>query len=63
MAFNHLFDVAFEVVSNYEDETQIPVEDLITALEHRVRVLKSYKKDEALEAFGHCDVYEVEDGI
>lgn len=56
--FNHLIDVAFEIVSEHEDWTEIDVDDLLNALEHRLNMLR-LRKSEAKEAFGLCDTYEV----
>lgn len=56
--YNTMFDVGFTIVHNYEDPYDIPVSELIDALQKRIAHLKSHPSD-AKEAFGVCDTYEV----
>tara|TARA_R110002020_G_scaffold109123_1_gene252623 strand:+ start:66 stop:242 length:177 start_codon:yes stop_codon:yes gene_type:complete len=56
MKYNHMFDVAFNFESN-NDEENVTIDELIKAMEKRLLDLKSEK---CIEAFGHCDTYEVE---
>ena len=57
--YNHMMDVAFTVEGPYENYDQIPYEVLVAGLENRLNYLKS-RGPEELDAFGHCDTYEVE---
>jgi hypothetical protein len=60
--FNHLYDVAFTVVSNTEDGSDVTPAMLRAALEKRIESLfASSESLEPLEAFGLCDTYEMED--
>lgn len=59
MRFNHMLDVAFTVDSEHEDWEQVPVDVLIKALEARIADLKAMPPEQALEAFGFGDTYEV----
>lgn len=64
MKYNHLFDVAFGVVSDQEDPYEVTTEELIAALESRLAALKTSDISDAYAgaAFGYCDdTYEVED--
>jgi len=54
-----MMDVAFTVEGPYEKYDQIPYEVLVAGLEKRLNYLKS-RGPEELDAFGHCDTYEVE---
>ena len=56
--FNAMFDVAFTIVTEHENYEDIPVEDLIVALEKRVLYLKA-NPNEAIGAFGFSDSYEI----
>lgn len=57
--YNHMMDVAFTVEGPWESYDQIPYEVLVAGLEKRLNYLKS-RGPEELDAFGHCDTYEVE---
>jgi hypothetical protein len=57
--FNHMYDVAFTVVSNTEDGSDVTPTMLRAALETRIESL--FASGEPLEAFGLCDTYEMED--
>jgi hypothetical protein len=57
MKYNHMLDVAFTIETPIKDWRQIPVMDLIDALQRRVDYLKTYEGAE--EAFGYSDTYEV----
>jgi len=56
--FNHLYDIAFSVISNDEDG-----EDITGAMvrESILRRLAGITDDEIMEAIGYCDTYEIED--
>jgi hypothetical protein len=58
--FNHMFDIAFSLVSNEEDYEKVPASELIAALKQRVAALESMSDADALEAFGYADSYQVE---
>lgn len=57
--YNHMLDVAFTIESIAADWTDIPVIKLIDALQQRVAYLQA-NPDDAAEAFGYSDSYEVE---
>ena len=57
--YNHMYDVAFTVISNTEDGSDVTPDMLRAALEKRIEVL--FSSDEPLEAFGLCDTYEIEE--
>ena len=64
MKYNHLFDVAFGVISDKEDPYDVTTEELIEALEKRLTALKTTDRSDAYAAavFGYCDAtYEEED--
>ena len=52
-------DVAFTVEGPWENYDQIPYNILVDNLQRRLDYLKS-RGPEELDAFGHCDTYEVE---
>lgn len=56
--YNTLFDIAFSYEHDYEDPHDVPPEQLIKALEERVRYLKD-NPVEAEGAFGVNDTYEI----
>lgn len=56
--YNHMYDVAFSLENENEDGEATAVE-LIAALEKRVAALKALPPQEAREAFGYSDSYEV----
>ena len=55
-------DVAFTVEGPWEQYDQIPYEVLVDNLQRRLDYLKS-RGPEELDAFGHCDTYEVEEMV
>lgn len=57
--YNAMLDVAFTVVSEYEDWQDIPHDVLMYALWLRVKYLREHP-EECKEAFGFCDQFEVE---
>lgn len=59
MLYNTAFDIGFSLVHGYEDPHDVPKSELIAALEERVRQLKN-DPNEAAEAFGVLDTYDVE---
>jgi hypothetical protein len=59
MKLNTLFDVAFTVVHE-GNPADVPAQVLLDALQQRIDFLKA-KPDEAAEAFGINDSYEVSD--
>lgn len=62
MSFNHMFDVAFTVISDKEDGYEVPVSVLIAALKLRIATLEAMTNEgEIREAFGLCDTYEIEE--
>lgn len=56
--YDHMFDVCFSVESDIEDPDEITAEELIKGMEERLEYLK---KNPELEAFGHCDSYNMEE--
>lgn len=58
--FNTMFDVAFAVEHDCEDPENVPVADLIAALQQRVNYLRTHPSD-AVDAFGVCDTYSTGD--
>jgi len=54
--YNHMFDVAFSIVTTVKDPYKVAPQDLIEALEARVRYLKG-NISECAEAFGYSDSY------
>ena len=58
MKYNSMFDVAFSIEHDHEDPYDVPVKDLIAACRKRLDYLESHP-DDAQEAFGHSDTYEV----
>lgn len=66
MSFNHMFDVAFTVISDKEDGYEVPVNVLIAAAKARIASLEAELKANddvmgvASEAFGLCDTYEIQ---
>ncbi len=62
--YNTMVDVAFTIEHDCEDPYDIPVADLIDAMLLRVQELRKTPPDEAIEAFGMCDTYDLQgDGI
>jgi hypothetical protein len=57
--YNSMFDVAFTVEHDHDNPEEVPVPELIAALERRLVYLKA-NPIEAVEAFGHSDTYETE---
>jgi len=64
--FNHMFDVAFEVINETDDPEDVTNKEVLIALSKRVANLWEEHKDSLncsySEAFGHCDSYDVELG-
>jgi len=56
--FNHMYDIAFIVISNTEDGSDVTPAMLRAALLKRAAELA---EDEFIEACGLCDTYEMED--
>jgi len=59
MFFNTAFDISFSLVHGFDDPFDVPVAEKIAALEDRLQYLKEHP-EEAAEAFGVCDTYDVE---
>ena len=57
MKYNHMYDVAFSIESNNEEE-DVTVDELIEGVEKRLVQLKSERD---IEAYGYCDSFEIED--
>lgn len=60
MKYNTMFDVAFSIDHDCDDPYDIPVDDIITALEARVQYLKANPL-EVKEAIGACDTYDIKE--
>ena len=58
--FNHMMDVAFTIINGDSDPDKLTEAALIEGMERRLRDLKKMPPGEALEAFGHCDTYEMD---
>lgn len=58
--YNSMFDVAFSIDHDQDDPYDIPVRELIDAMQRRVNELRTLG-GEAIEAFGLCDTYSKED--
>ena len=56
MKYNHMYDVAFSIESNNEEE-EVTVDELIKGLEKRIIQLK-HEND--IESFGYCDSFEID---
>ena len=56
--FNHLYDIAFSVVS--EDEDGVDITGAMVR-ESILRRLAGITDDEIMESIGYCDTYEIED--
>lgn len=54
--FNHMYDIAFSLVSEKEDASDVTPSMLREAILERVLLLTDA---ETLEAFGLCDTYEL----
>ena len=54
--YSTMLDVAFAIEHDFEDPLDIPLEDLIAALEQRIA---SIRRGNEGEAFGVCDTYEI----
>lgn len=57
--YNHMLDVAFTVVSEHENWEDIHIMDILHALRSRVQILV-LDVENAREAFGYNDTYEIE---
>jgi len=57
MKYNHMYDVAFAIETNNK-ESAVTVDELIEGLEKRLIQLKS---ERCIDAFGHCDTFELEE--
>lgn len=60
---NYMLDVAFTVEGPWEEMEDIPTEQILLGLQVRLTyLLKAYinKTEDIIEAFGLCDVYDVE---
>lgn len=60
MKYNALLDVAFIVVTEHEDWTNIPAETLLAGLRARLEYLEKHPA-QCAEAFGFSDQYEVDE--
>lgn len=58
--YNHMFDIAFTVISDLEDPLQVNTHELRIALLKR---LASLGDEELGEAVGPCDTYEIKEEI
>jgi hypothetical protein len=58
--YNHMFDVAFTVEGPWENWEDVPLQFKIGALQKRLDYLRNNPED-AAEAFGYSDSYELED--
>ena len=55
--WNHMMDVAFTIPNSpHENWEDVPYDDIIAALESRVKSLK-LNREQGVEPFGFCDTY------
>jgi hypothetical protein len=59
--YNTMFDVCFTVEHDQDEPLDVPVAVLLEALQRRVHYLRA-NPDDAAEAFGASDTYEIEGG-
>lgn len=57
--FSHMLDIAFTIETPIEDWREIPLKDLVEALQSRVDYIRENMEQEA-GAFGYSDSYEIE---
>ena len=60
LKYNTMFDVAFTVEHDYDEPGDVPVKDLLAAMEKRLDYLKE-NPTEVIEAVGVNDTYSLED--
>jgi hypothetical protein len=53
--FNHLFSVAFSIVTEVYDHNKIKAQDLLEFMENRIRELAKLPDSEILEAFEYIE--------
>jgi len=58
---NTLFDVTFAIEHDEENPEDVVVGCILQGMRNRLEYLASLPDDEALEAFGICDSYEIEE--
>lgn len=61
--YNTMIDVACSIEHDCEDPYDIPVADMIAAMTLRLQELRKTPENEAFEAFGICDTYEIPVGL
>ena len=60
--YNHLIDVGFTVITTQEDHTDIPVQEIISALQKRIAEIHAFELQNpgsTIECFGFSDTYEM----
>ncbi len=56
--FNHTLDICFNVRSHKMDHTELTREEILAALEERIRDLKESDPGEMADACGHVETYQ-----
>ncbi len=60
--YNHMLDIAFEVISEKEDGSDITPEQIHLAIKKRLASLAEANEYDIGGAIGLCDTYEMEEG-
>lgn len=56
--FTHTLDIAFNVHSDQEDWEDVPVDEIIAALEKRLQYIRKTSQEVQADVFGHVDTVE-----
>ena len=59
--YNHMLDIAFTVISETEDGSDITPEQIHLGIERRLVTLSEEGQYDIGGAIGHCDTYEIEE--
>jgi hypothetical protein len=59
--YNHMLDIAFEVISEKEDGSDITPEQIHLAIKKRLESLSEFNEYDLGGAVGICDTYKMED--
>lgn len=63
MKYNHMFDIAFSVVSHCEDPMECITDEPQLIRESLLKRIAGLTDDELSEALGHCDTYDDTDKV
>ena len=61
--YNHMLDIAFEVISEKEDGSDITPEQINLAIKKRLESLSEFIEYDLGGAIGICDTYEMEEQV